>query len=138
MPKTTAFIERSRFTDARCYLQCVNNFTYQDICRFYKIRNSHTTFIRAWQGYKIEHKYFCVPEGSFDIAWVEVDDFDIRSPLMSNYVIFSSDKPGILSIPRSFASGIKALTPLAILTVYSNPDLSNLIKTDGRRIVRYR
>lgn len=124
MPEEVSFIEGERFTDARGSLHCVNDFSFNSICRFYQIRHSDTAVIRAWQGHKIEHKYFYVPEGSFVIAWVEVDDFYNPSPgLLAKYAILSADKPGILSVPPGFANGIKALAPGSLLTVYSNIDL---------------
>jgi dTDP-4-dehydrorhamnose 3,5-epimerase-like enzyme len=124
MPEGVVFIDGKRFTDARGNLDAVNDFSFEGICRFYQIRHSSPAVIRAWQGHKMEHKYFYVAEGSFVIAWVKVDNFDNPSPgLVCNHAVLSADQPGVLSIPAGFANGIKALSPESILTVYSNLDL---------------
>jgi len=124
MPDPAAFIEGKRFTDERGYLQSINDFSFKDVCRFYQISNRDTAIIRAWQGHKIEHKYFYVAVGSFVIAWVKVDDFDNPSPtLQPGHIILSADKPGILSVPPGYANGIKSLSPDSILIIYSNLDL---------------
>jgi dTDP-4-dehydrorhamnose 3,5-epimerase len=114
-------IEGGSFADARGSLLFVNDFNFKSVKRFYQIVHPDTSIVRAWQGHKIEHKYFYVAQGSFVIATVRVDDFtNPSSTLQANETILTTEKPAILSVPPGFANGIKALSPKSILMVYSN------------------
>lgn len=124
MPDKVEFIAGKLFTDQRGTLQCVNDFDFKNICRFYQLQHTDTGVIRAWQGHQKEHKYFYVAAGSFIIGWVKIDDFNNPSgSLVAEHAVLSADKPGILSVPPGFANGIKALAPQSRLIVYSNLDL---------------
>jgi dTDP-4-dehydrorhamnose 3,5-epimerase len=114
-------IEGGSFTDARGSLLFVNNFDFKSVKRFYQIVHPDTRVVRAWQGHKIEHKYFYVAQGSFVIATVRIDDFTNPSPtLLARETILTTEVPAILSVPPGFANGIKALSSNSILVVYSN------------------
>jgi dTDP-4-dehydrorhamnose 3,5-epimerase len=115
------FIEGKSFKDSRGTLHCVNEFSLEGIKRFYQIQHSNTSTIRAWQGHKIEHKYFFVPLGSFLIAWVQIDNFENPSTnLVAEHTMLSADKPGVLVIPAGYANGIKAIEAGSLLSIYSN------------------
>lgn len=99
----------------------VNNFDFKSVKRFYQIVHPDISVVRAWQGHKIEHKYFFVAQGSFVIATVGVDDFSNPSlTLQVKETILTTGNPAILSVPPGFANGIKALSSNSILMVYSN------------------
>lgn len=118
------FFEGGRFSDKRGILSFVNDFDFSDVRRFYNITHPDVSVVRAWQGHKIERKYFYVPYGSFLLAWVKIDNWEHpSSDLKASYTILSSEKPGVLSIPAGYANGIKAIIPDSVLTVYSNLDL---------------
>lgn len=111
-------------TDERGALGYVNEFTFPEVKRFYQIVHPDVEVIRAWQGHKIEHKYFYVPHGKFVLAWVEIDNWNQPSPdLKAEYLVLTQEEPAILSIPPGYANGIKALTPDSVLMVYSDLDL---------------
>jgi dTDP-4-dehydrorhamnose 3,5-epimerase len=114
-------IEGGSFADARGSLLFVNDFNFKSVKRFYQIVHPDTSIVRAWQGHKIEHKYFYVAQGSFVIATVRIDDFTNPSlTLQAKETILTTEKPAILSVPPGFANGIKALSSNSILMVYSN------------------
>lgn len=123
MPEVN-IIEGGFFTDNRGSLAFVNEFDFRDVKRFYTIIQNDTTVIRAWQGHKVEKKYFYVPYGSFLLAWVKIDNWDSPSlELKASSMVLSANKPQVLCVPAGYANGIKALLPGSILTVYSNLDL---------------
>jgi dTDP-4-dehydrorhamnose 3,5-epimerase-like enzyme len=109
------------FSDARGTLQFVNEFDFAGVKRFYQIIHPVTEVVRAWQGHRVEHKWFFVGQGRFVIAYVEIDNWDSPSTfLKANHVILSAEKPLVFSLPAGYANGIKALVPGSILTVFSN------------------
>ncbi len=123
MPEVN-IIEGGFFTDARGSLAFVNAFDFKDVKRFYTVIQNDCSVIRAWQGHKIEKKYFYVTHGSFLLAWVSIDNWDSPSlTLKASSVVLSAHKPQVLSVPAGYANGIKALIPGSVLTVYSNLDL---------------
>ena len=112
-------------TDKRGAISFVNDFTFRDVKRFYNITHPDTGVIRAWQGHRIEHKYFFVPAGRFVVAWVLINDWSNPSPdLQSSYTILAANEPRILHIPPGYANGIKAITAFSVLTIYSDLSLS--------------
>ena len=120
----TRLIKGASFTDHRGTLQFVNDFTFPDVKRFYQLLHPDTAVIRAWQGHQVEQKYFYAVKGDFVLAWVKIDNWGTPSPeLKASHIILRENEPAVLSVPPGYANGIKALTPGAILMVYSNLDL---------------
>jgi len=112
--------------DERGTLSFVNDFNFESVKRFYSIYHAETSAIRAWQGHKIEHKYFFVNQGSFVVSWVQPDNWDQPSKsLQPAYTILDAERPVILSVPAGFANGIKALKPQSLLTIYSNLNIKD-------------
>lgn len=117
-------IKGGSFADARGTLGFVNEFTFPDVKRFYQIVHPDISVVRAWQGHKVEQKYFYVPKGKFALAWVKIDDWSQPSKdLKAEYLILNEAEPAVLSIPPGYANGIKALEPGSILMVYSDLDV---------------
>lgn len=89
--------------------------------------------VRAWQGHKIEKKYFYVNGGSFLIAAVKIDNWQNPSPGLKPHVYkLTVHKPQILYVPPGYANGIKPLEQSSMLTVYSNLTLEESKKDDYR------
>ncbi|WP_231427783.1 WxcM-like domain-containing protein [Pedobacter sp. Leaf250] len=61
--------------DDRGILTFNNEFDASGITRIYTIENHSPTFIRGWQGHKIEQRWFACMNGSFEILVIKVDDF---------------------------------------------------------------
>lgn len=124
MSEKVNYIKGNQFSDHRGTLQFVNDFSFPDVKRFYQITHPDASVIRAWQGHKVEEKFFYVVKGRFVIAWVEVDDWEQPSPdLPAEHVILEEGTPAVLHIPAGYANGIKALDPGSVLMVYSNLNL---------------
>jgi dTDP-4-dehydrorhamnose 3,5-epimerase-like enzyme len=122
--KATTFIKGGSFTDERGSLKFVNDFSFEGVKRFYQLIHPETAVIRAWQGHQIEQKYFYAVKGEFILAWVKIDNWETPSPVLrAEHIILSENEPGVFCIPPGYANGIKALTPGAILMVYSNLNL---------------
>ena len=58
MKQNMKIINGGTFKDSRGTLRFVNDFDFSEVKRFYQIENSSTDIVRAWQGHKIEEKFF--------------------------------------------------------------------------------
>ena len=133
MMENDNIIKGNSYTDHRGSLRFVNDFKFEGIKRFYSIKHANTSIIRAWQGHKIETKYFYVSKGSFLINWIKIDDWDNPSKdLKKNKHILSDQKNEILIIPPGHANGLKALEPDSILISFSNMSLEESKNDDYR------
>jgi dTDP-4-dehydrorhamnose 3,5-epimerase-like enzyme len=122
-------IKGNSFTDNRGTINFVNDFHFEGIKRFYTIFHPDTSVIRAWQGHKIETKYFFVTKGKFLICWVEIDNWDKpKKELKVNKEILYADSPQILMVPAGNANGFKALEDHSTLIVFSDLDLDTSAK----------
>ncbi len=119
-------IEGGSHSDARGTLRFVNDFDMSDVKRFYAITHPDTEVVRAWQGHKVESKFFFCVSGSFTVAAVKVDDWDSPSvDLIPEVVELTADTPRVLAIPAGFANGFKANEPDSTLMVYSSHSLED-------------
>jgi dTDP-4-dehydrorhamnose 3,5-epimerase-like enzyme len=124
MPDKVVLLKGGGASDDRGSLHFVNDFTFDGVKRFYQIIHHDTGVVRAWQGHRVEHKYFYVTSGSFVVAWVPVDNWDNPSrDLVAEHCVLTGTAPAVLCIPPGYANGLKALEPGSVLTVYSNLDL---------------
>lgn len=126
-------IETKSFTDNRGTLIFANDFDMLPIKRFYTLVHPDTSVIRAWQGHKIEQKWFFVLVGSFNIKLVQPDDwlnpsFDLRIHSFN----LSENQPAILHVPNGFVTGFKAATPGSKMMVYSDLTLQESKNDDYR------
>jgi dTDP-4-dehydrorhamnose 3,5-epimerase len=121
MAQKPTIIKGGTFSDDRGSMRFVNDFHFNDVRRFYIIKHPNIDFIRAWQGHQFEKKYFYPIAGSFVIAWVKIDDFENPSQnLVPEYIFLSSKKSEILSVPKGYANGLKALEPNSEILVFSD------------------
>jgi dTDP-4-dehydrorhamnose 3,5-epimerase len=117
-------IKGGTFSDERGQIRFVNDFHFNDVKRFYFIKHPNTDFIRAWQGHQFEKKYFYPISGSFVVAWVKIDDFNNPSEdLIPEYHILSANNSEILSVPKGYANGLKALESDSGLMIFSDMSL---------------
>lgn len=121
------------FTDIRGTVRFVNDFHFEGIKRFYSITHPETNLIRAWQGHKIETKYFYVVKGSFRINWIEIDNWSSPSPdLQINSYSLSDKKSEILMVPPGCVNGFKAEEPGSVMMVFSDKLLEESKADDFR------
>lgn len=114
------------FSDHRGSMRFVNDFKFEDVKRFYFIKHPYTEIVRAWQGHQFEKKYFYPISGRFVVAWVQIDNFENPSKnLQAEYHIISAKNSEIISIPKGYANGIKALEPNSEIMVFSDMNLED-------------
>jgi dTDP-4-dehydrorhamnose 3,5-epimerase len=87
----------------------------------YQIEPANEQIIRAWQGHKVEKKWFYCVQGSFIINIVKVTNFEHPSTdVIINQNIISAHTPNVLYVEGGYASGIKATSPNSKVLVFSN------------------
>jgi dTDP-4-dehydrorhamnose 3,5-epimerase len=126
------------FEDERGLLTFFNTFDMTAIKRMYQIAPANTTMIRAWQGHKIERKWFYCIQGSFLIQTVAIDDFDApnaKTEIQKHQL--SEKEPKVMHLPGGHASGIQATTPNSVLLVFSDVTLEDSKNDDYRFPVDY-
>jgi hypothetical protein len=72
-------------TDTRGTLFYNNEFDVSAIKRMYVLENESTEFIRAWQGHKIEQRWFSVMKGSFRIQLIAIDNWNAPSKHLERF-----------------------------------------------------
>jgi dTDP-4-dehydrorhamnose 3,5-epimerase-like enzyme len=128
MSEKPIIIKGGQFSDERGSMRFVNDFSFGDVKRFYFIKHPDTSVVRAWQGHQFEKKYFYPINGSFVVAWVKIDDFKNPSKnLKPEYHILSVENSEILSIPKGYANGLKALKPNSELMIFSDMNLEESV-----------
>lgn len=126
-------IEGGIYTDNRGSLFHVNDFHLMDVKRFYIIENNLDHPIRAWQGHKLETKWFYAIKGSFLIGLVKPDNWDNPSKnLIVEKITLKDSESKILKIPPGYANGIRQLENNSKLIVFSNFDI-NQASTDNHK-----
>lgn len=126
-------IEGNIFTDSRGSVRFVNDFRFEGIKRFYAIIHPDINIIRAWQGHKMETKYFYAAKGSFLINWIQIDNWQQPSKdLKKNTYILSEKRSEILVIPPGCCNGLKALEPDSLLISFSNMTIEESKNDDYR------
>lgn len=107
--------------DNRGKLLFFNKVDMSQIKRMYQIEPANEEVIRAWQGHKVERKWFYCLQGGFIINLVKIPNFefpDVHLNVVHNRITDSS--PDILLVEGGYASGIKATAPNSKLLVFSN------------------
>jgi dTDP-4-dehydrorhamnose 3,5-epimerase-like enzyme len=114
-------ISGGQFNDDRGTVSFVNDFDMSSIKRFYAIQHPNIEIIRAWQGHKLEQKWFYSIVGSFLINVIQIDDWEdpsIDLVVTSHYL--ESRNPSVLYVPGGHVTGIIALEADSSLIVFSN------------------
>jgi dTDP-4-dehydrorhamnose 3,5-epimerase-like enzyme len=114
-------------SDERGVLYYNNKYNASAIKRLYIIENRDTDFIRAWQGHKIEQRWFCSVNGRFEINIIEIDKWDNPSKNLKQCVFtISDDKLDVLYIPPGYISSIRSLTDDAKLLVMADYEIGEI------------
>ena len=119
-------IEGSSFRDNRGIISFVNDFDLKNIRRMYVIK-PETDVIRAWQGHKIESKWFYVLSGSFQIQTVNMLDFNQRRSLT-----LDSYENKVIQIEPGHYNGFVAQEESSELLVFSDQTLEGSKGDDFR------
>jgi dTDP-4-dehydrorhamnose 3,5-epimerase-like enzyme len=108
-------------TDQRGILIYNNSFDASEIKRIYFIENKDTLIVRAWQGHKIEQRWFSVVRGSFKIQLIAIDNWEKPSiDLVPMTFFLNSNKLTVLHIPAGYVSSIQAIEEKSKLMVMAN------------------
>lgn len=130
MDKTNpSLINGGSFKDERGQIDFVNDFNLTDIKRMYFTTHNDVYTVRAWQGHKVEVRYFFCVKGSFTVKLVKIDDWENPSEGLEvlEYNL-SEDTPQVLYIPNGYVNGFKALIPdskLMIMADYALNEIEN-------------
>ena len=108
-------------TDSRGTLLYNNNFDASGIKRIYVIENKETTFVRGWQGHRIEQRWFSVLQGSFKIELIAIDNWENPSKDVERFsFIVDAAKLDVLHVPSGYVSSIQSLEEGAKLLVMAD------------------
>lgn len=128
-----SLIQGAVHEDPRGRLSFFNTFNLSKIQRMYQIQPASEDSIRAWQGHKVEQKWFYCTEGSFIINLVKIADFvePDRTTKATQYTITASN-PQVLHVIGGNATGIKSTAPNSKLLVFSDVSVTASQKDDFR------
>jgi dTDP-4-dehydrorhamnose 3,5-epimerase-like enzyme len=87
----------------------------------YVIENHSVDFIRAWQGHKIEQRWFSAVQGSFKIQLIAIDNWEKPNDSLPRLeYILKSETLDFLHVPAGYISSIQALEEKSKLVVMSD------------------
>ena len=119
-------IEGDLFRDARGELRFLNAFDMSRVRRMYCIIPEYGV-VRAWQGHRLETKWFHVVKGSFRVKTAVMDHTDqVREQHLSDKHI------QVVEIGPGQYNGFEALEPGSILLVFSDLSLEESRADDYR------
>jgi dTDP-4-dehydrorhamnose 3,5-epimerase-like enzyme len=131
--KIPQLIKGGIHTDQRGQISFVNAMKFDAIERFYIISNSVENPLRAWQGHKIDHKYFYCIQGVIRVHYVKIDNWESPSKnLKVESVMLSADQSNVLYIPEGYANGIESLELESKLISFSTLPLDRTAEDDVR------
>lgn len=116
----------NRHVDQRGSIAFVNDFDMSQVRRFYSIQPA-VGLIRAWQGHKLENKWFHVIKGSFRVKLRALESKKFVGEFKLN-----AERPEVLIIPKGVYNGFEALEEDSVLMVFSDASLEQSIKDDYR------
>jgi dTDP-4-dehydrorhamnose 3,5-epimerase-like enzyme len=120
-------------TDQRGQISFVNAMKFDDIERFYIISNSDENPLRAWQGHKIDNKYFYCIQGVIRVHYVKIDNWELPSKdLKVESVVLSATESNVLHIPEGYANAIEFLEVGSKLISFSTLPLDRTSEDDVR------
>lgn len=114
-------IDGGNYVDERGELHFFNKFDMSNIKRVYFTKHFDTNVIRAWQGHKIESRWFISIQGSFKVKLIKIKNWEApKEQLQVLEYTLSDKKPQILFIPNGFVNGFKALEANSKLMIFSD------------------
>lgn len=103
-------INGGNHSDTRGTVRFNNSFDATAIKRIYLIENNETTFVRGWQGHRIEQRWFSVLQGSFKIELIAIDNWENPSKgLKPLSFIVNAGTLDILHVSQGYVSSIQSL-----------------------------
>lgn len=131
--KQPRLIDGGIHIDHRGQISFVNGMVFDEIVRFYIISNSEEQPLRAWQGHKIDNKYFYCVQGSIRVHFVKVNDWvSPAKDLPVESILLSGNESKVLHIPEGYANAIEALEVGSKLISFSTLPLDQTSEDDVR------
>ena len=116
-----SLISGNCYKDERGQLFYNNDFDTTSIKRIYVIENHSIDFVRAWQGHKVEQRWFGAVQGRFKIQLIAIENWDKPSETLPRLdYILESVTLDVLHIPAGYVSSIQALEEKSKLVVMSD------------------
>ena len=113
--------------DQRGQLFYNNDFDTTCIKRMYVIENHSIDFVRAWQGHKVEQRWFSAIQGCFKIQLIAIDNWEKPTENSTKLEYFlESASLDVLHIPAGYVSSIQALEKKSKLVVMADYHLGEL------------
>jgi dTDP-4-dehydrorhamnose 3,5-epimerase-like enzyme len=120
-------------TDCRGQISFVNDMKFDAVSRFYIICNSTENPLRAWQGHKVDNKYFYCIQGVVKVYYVKIDNWELPSKdLKIESILLSAEESNILYIPEGYANAIESLEVGSKLMSFSTLPLDRIAEDDVR------
>lgn len=120
-------------TDDRGQISFVNDMKFDVIKRFYMISNSASNPLRAWQGHKIDNKYFYCIQGVIKVHYVKINNWESPSKdLKVESVVLSATESNVLHIPEGYANAIESQEEGSKLISFSTLPLERIAEDDVR------
>jgi dTDP-4-dehydrorhamnose 3,5-epimerase-like enzyme len=131
--KIPQLIKGGIHTDQRGQISFVNDMKFDAIERFYIISNSAENPLRAWQGHKIDNKYFYCIQGVIRVHYVKIDNWESPSKdLKVESMTLSATESNVLHIPEGYANAIESLELGSKLMSFSTLPLDRTGEDDVR------
>ena len=132
MSQLPDLITGSLHFDHRGLLISFNEFFMHEVKRMYAI-NPSPEIIRAWQGHRIEKKWFFCVQGEFEVKLIKLEDFESpSSQLYATTFFLKAQEPQVLFIPGGYANGFRATKDASQLLVFSNFSSKDSLNDDYR------
>ena len=129
--KSPRLIEGGIHTDSRGQISFVNGMVFEEIVRFYIISNSEEQPLRAWQGHRMDNKYFYCVQGQIRVHFVKVDDWEFPSKeLLVESVLLTANESKVLHLPEGYANAIESLEVGSKLISFSTLPLDRTAEDD--------
>lgn len=124
---TPILIKGNNHQDQRGVVRYNNDFDASRCKRIYIIENCSVAILRAWQGHRIEQRWFSAIQGSFLIQLIAVDNWESPSIFLPKLeYTLSANTLDILHIPSGYISSIQALEENSKLMVMANYQLGEI------------
>jgi dTDP-4-dehydrorhamnose 3,5-epimerase-like enzyme len=131
--KCPQLIKGGIHTDSRGQISFVNDMKFDAIERFYIISNSDENPLRAWQGHKMDNKYFYCIQGVIRVHYVKIDNWESPSKdLKAESMTLSAIESNVLHIPEGYANAIESLEAGSKLISFSTLPLDRTGEDDVR------
>ena len=131
--KQPRLIKGKVHSDERGQISFVNDFKFDFIERFYIICNSDAQPLRAWQGHKIDNKFFYCIQGKVRVHFVKINNWESPSKdLNVQSVALNAAESNILHIPEGYANAIESLEKNSKLISFSTLPLTNVSEDEVR------